>query len=84
MQANVTISQLWNNPSLLRFFFRQQSIDTLEELINRSIGIENTLSTLNAETEGRDLDEVEEEFYEMQVEELAEQFGIELHEEEED
>lgn len=82
MQANVTISQLWNNPSLLRFFFRQQSIDTLEELINRSIGIENTLSTLNAETEGRDLDEVEEEFYEMQVEELAEQFGIELHEEE--
>lgn len=79
MQANVTFSQLYTNPSVMKFFFRQQSIDTLEDLISRSsMDDDGTLKRLEEATCCDGLDTIEEDFYELSVEELAEQFDIEL------
>lgn len=87
MKAELTIRQLYYNPSILDFFFRTQSRRHFEELVEKST--EDSLVTLqriedNAEWDYEDLDELEEDFYDMSVEELAEQFGIDLQEEEED
>lgn len=79
MQANVNFKELQSNPSLLGFFFRTQSEDTFNELLGRSaLSIEDTLTKLNDATWCDELDTIEEDFYELSVEELADQFDIEL------
>lgn len=79
MQANVTFSQLYTNPSVMKFFFRQQSIDTLEDLLSRSaMDDDGTLERLEAATWCDELDTIEEDFYQLSVEELAKQYDIEL------
>lgn len=86
MKAEITFDQLYWNPSLLGFFFRSQSIRTMEELLDRSVDRRAAVSliTENAEWDYEDLDELEEDFHNDSVEELAKKFGIVLQEEDED
>lgn len=85
MKATVTISNIYWNKSLSGFFFRDQSYKTLEKLVNNAaISGEAVLNTLDEQTDDDDLDDVEENFYNMSVEELAEQYGIELEESDDD
>lgn len=83
MKAEITFNQLWANPSVRKFFFRTQSENTLQELADRSADWEDALQKIE-ESIYEDLDEVEEMFYEETVEELAEEFGIELTEDEDE
>ena len=85
MKAEVTINNIYWNKSLSNFFFRDQAYKTLEELVNRStMGGEQTLNALDDATDDMDIDDVEETFYSESVEYCAEEFGIELEEEEDD
>ena len=85
MKAEVTIEQVWLNKSLSDFFFRDQAYNTLEELVARSsMGDLDTIYHLNDATEDMDIDDVEEMFYSESVEYCAEEFGIELEEEEDE
>ena len=87
MKAEITFNQLWDNPSVRSFFFREQSTKTLQELIDRANeyatdvceAVENY-----AEMNGCDLDYIEDMFYEDSVEELAKEFGIELLDDEDE
>ena len=81
MTTEVTISNIYWNKHLANFFFRSQAYDTLEELLERSsMGGQFTLEALDDQTEGADLDNVEEMFYSDSVEEIADYYGIELDE----
>lgn len=85
MVANVTFSNIYWNNSLRSFFWREQSMDTLEELMSRStMPKDDILERLDEQTETEDIDDVEEDFYSLSVEELADNYGIELEEEEEE
>ena len=85
MVANVTFSSIYWNNSLRSFFWRAQSMDTLEELMCRStMDEDDILELLDEQTETEDIDDVEEDFYSLSVEELAENYGIELEEEEDE
>lgn len=83
MKAEVTISNIYWNKGLSNFFFREQALSTLEELVSRStMNGQDTLDTLGDATEDMDIDDVEEMFYSESVEYCAEEFGIELEDEE--
>ena len=85
MKAEVTISNIYWNNSLSDFFFRDQAYNTLEELVKRSaMSGQDTLDALDNATEDMDIDDVEETFYSESVEYCAEEFGIELEEEEDE
>ncbi|MCR5270573.1 MAG: hypothetical protein K6D91_06100 [Prevotella sp.] len=85
MKADVTISNIYWNAGLKNFFFRDQAFSTLEELVKRStMGGQVTLNALDEVTNDMDIDDVEETFYSESVESCAEEFGIELEEEEDD
>ena len=85
MKAEVTISNIYWNKSLSDFFFRSQAYNTLEELVKRStMSGQGTLDTLDNATEDMDIDDVEEMFYSESVEYCADEFGIELEEEEDE
>lgn len=85
MKAEVTISNIYWDKGLSNFFFRDQALSTLEELMRRSTmsGAE-TLDALNDATDDMDIDDVEEMFYSESAEYCAEEFGIELEEEEDE
>ena len=81
MKADVTMQQVWYNTGLLHFFFRQQAIDTLEELLNRSIyDWDTTLNIIDGQSDedSMDLSEIEEYCYNDSVEDVAERFSINL------
>lgn len=85
MEAKVTINNIFWNKSLSNYFFREQAYKKLEELVQRSAMDEyDTLDALNDATYDMDIDDVEETFYSESVEYCADEFGIELEEEEED
>lgn len=85
MKAEVTISNIYWNNSLSDFFFRDQAYNTLEELVKRStMSGQDTLDALDDATDGMDIDDVEEMFYSESVEYCADEFGIELEEEEDE
>ena len=85
MKAEVTISGIYWNKGLSNFFFRDQAYETLEELINRStMSGQDTLDALDSATDGMDIDDVEETFYSDSVEHCADEFDIELEEEEDE
>jgi len=85
MVANVTFSNIYCNNSLRNFFWREQSMDTLEELMSRStMADDDILELLDERTETEDIDEVEEDFYSLSVEELADNYGIELQDEDDE
>ena len=81
MKTNITIEQIYMNPSLAGFFFRKQAFETLDLLVNMStLGVFETISIIDDLTEGQDLDEIEELFYSYGADTIAEDFGIELNE----
>jgi hypothetical protein len=85
MKAEVTISNIYWNKGLSNFFFREQALSTLKELIKRSATDGAlTLGELDDATEGMDINDVEETFYSESVEYCADEFGIELEEEEDE
>jgi len=86
MQAEITFSQVWNNPSVRRFWFREQSENTLQELADKSVDFEDALDKIEdyANNNNLGLDEIEEMFYEDSVKELANEFEIELYDDEEE
>lgn len=79
MKANVTLSQMWYNPSLMGFFMRKQAADTLEEFISRAHDKtgKTTDELLNIlEDRYEDVDEMEEDMYNHSVEEIADIVGV--------
>lgn len=70
----------------MNFFFRSQAEKTLEELMNRAKDRPGAIDTIEmwCEREDYDVDSLEEDFYNDTVEELAERFGIELDEPEDE
>ena len=85
MKAEVTISNIYWNKSLSNFFFREQALSTLEELVRRStMSGHDTLDALDEATDNMDIDDVEETFYSESVEYCANEFDIELEEEEDE
>ena len=85
MKAEVTISNIYWNKGLSNFFFRDQAYKTLEELVTRStMSGQDTLDALDDATDGVDIDDVEEMFYDESVEYCAEELGIEIESEEEE
>ena len=85
MKAEVTISNIYWNKSLSDFFFRKQAYKRLEKLVERStMSGQDTLDALDNATDDMDIDDVEETFYSESVEYCAEEFGIELEEEEDE
>jgi hypothetical protein len=85
MKAEVTISNIYWNKGLSNFFFRDQAYETLEELVKRSaMNGQDTLDALDEATDDMDIDDVEETFYSESVEYCADEFDIELEEEEDE
>ena len=86
MKAEVTFSELYWNESLMRFFFRGQSIRTLDELMGKVADKGDAINAIevHAEINNYSVDDVEEMFYEYTVEELAREFDLELESDDED
>ena len=86
MKAEITFRQVWYNPSILDFFFRSQAERTLEGLISKVASTTDALEKIEdyANDNDLDLDAIEEMFYEDSVKELAEEFGIEIEDEEDE
>lgn len=86
MKAEITMSQLWWNPSVMEFFMRNQAQDTLEELINKYVDEDKEciLDKIEdyAEASGYDLDDLEVMFYNDTVEEIIEELGLPTYEDE--
>lgn len=87
MKIDIDFYTLYVNKRILDFFFRQQSEDTLEELLNRAR--KETKFVLDdiddyAFCNNLDADGIEEMFYNESVEWIARELGIELEEEEEE
>ena len=81
MRTDVTIKQLYYNNSLLNYFFRTQAQNTFHELLDRAEdSIEDVLDQLSLHFEDMELDDVEEIFYNDQVQEIADTYGISLME----
>lgn len=79
MKTTINLEQIYFNMSLKNFFFRDQSYNTLEELVNRStLSGEDTLSHLDEYYQGSDLDDVEEMFYSESVEYIANDCGLDI------
>jgi len=83
MKAEISISQVYCNASLLNFFFRTQSENTFNELFE-SVEEENNQVFEAIENYCDDLDEVEELFYNESISELCEMFELTLISEEEE
>lgn len=86
MKAEVTFSELWQNESLMSFFFREQSIRTLDELMKKVADKRDAINAIEVHAEFSDysVDDVEEMFYEYTVEELAREFDLELESDDEE
>lgn len=85
MNVEITFRDLDNSKNVRGYFWRTQAEETLEELLERSsIGREETLDSLDAQTSYDDMNDIEESFYTDSVEDLADRFGIELEKEDED
>lgn len=80
MIANITFAQIWNNPECVRgLFFREQSYDTLEELVNL-LGADKNVYAFNVltnviEEAYSSVDDLEEDCHNLTAEELADSLG---------
>lgn len=86
MKAEITLEQVYWNKGLMDFFMRKQSRKTMEDLCDRAkIHTREVIDTIDSffEDEGIEWEDLEEMFYDMSTEELAEDFGIELVDDEE-
>ena len=86
MKAEVTFSELYWNEAIISFFFRKQSIRTLDELMKKVADKGDAINAIevHAEISGYSVYDVEEMFYEYTVEELAREFDLELESDDED
>ena len=83
MKAEITIKRLYYNASIMNFFFRTQSENTFNELIEKCT--ESNDEIFNAiENYSDDLDIIEEMLYNDDVEEIATELGLTIAEEEEE
>ena len=81
MRTDVTLKQLYYNNSLLNYFFRTQAQNTFLELLDRAEdSIDDVLEHLDICFGYMCLDDVEEIFYNDQVQEIADTYGISLME----
>lgn len=85
MKAEITMSQMYWNPSILGFFFTKQAQNTLTELLDKAEDRETALEQIDSTADSWDMDadSIGDMFHDMTVEELAAQFEIDLVEEEE-
>ena len=82
MKAQLSISNLYYNKSLLNFFFRTQSEEEFNNLFTRVE--EEREDVFNAiETYSDDLDDIEEMFYSDSIDEIISNLGLTAIEEEE-
>lgn len=86
MKAEITFHQLYWNKSLLNFFFRTQAEETMEELVHKAKDWQNAVESIEAYCDANEItvDDLEEIFYGELVEDIAEMFGIELDQEEDE
>ena len=83
MKAELTIKQLYYNASIMNFFFRTQTENTFNELIEKCT--ESNDEIFNAiENYSDDLDTIEEMLYNDSIEEIATELGLTISEEEEE
>lgn len=82
MNANITISQVYHNSSLMSFFFRSQAEETFNELCDKA----NDLYELFDRIEDlfNDLDEFEEFLYDESLDYIFEYIGKEFFDIEEE
>lgn len=78
MNAEITFSQLYWNCSLMGFFFREQSKLAVEDLMARVEDPQTAIEKIDEFASDCELDDIEEMFYNDDVEDLAETFGLEL------
>ncbi len=71
--------QVWNNPSLMNFFMREQAQETLTELIDRYGNQDELFDEIESTYE--DIDDLEEDLYSMSVGEFAAYNDLELNHE---
>lgn len=76
MTTNLTITQLLQNPSLWNYFFRKQSQEELQNLIDSSSDKLGLLNALDDYSSDIDLDEIEEMFYELDKKELINEMDL--------
>ena len=81
MKAEITLKQLWLNPSVAGFFFRQQAWKEFEKLVDL-VGAresEDQFDALSYAVEGvyMDLDEFKEDLYDRTAEEIVGDLMIE-------
>lgn len=86
MKAEITFNQLYWNPRIMDYFFRTQAVNTLDELLDRAVNRMDAVNKIDeyAEWHYNDLDDLEEDFYNESVEDLADMFCIELQDDEEE
>ena len=81
MKAEITLKQLWFNPQIASFFFRQQAWKEFEKLVDL-VGAresEDQFDALSYAVEGvyMDLDEFKEDLYDRTAEEIVGDLMIE-------
>lgn len=85
MIANVTISNLYWNKSLMSFFFRSQSQNTLEEVLEKTtLNPQSAIDALDEYFEESDIDDVEETFYSESAEFILDMVGMPYEEDEDE
>lgn len=77
MKTEITFSQLMADNSLMNFFFRKQARITFKELLD-SVEESSTEVFSSMESYSEDLNEIEEIFYNNNVEEITEIFSLNL------
>lgn len=87
MRIEISFEALYISQRLYYYFFREQSRDTLEDLIYFSkVDMRSVFGAIDsyAEQNNYDIDDIEEMFYNESVEDIAKEIDIELEEEEEE
>lgn len=84
MKAEITMAQMYWNPSILGFFFTKQAQNTLTKLLDKAEDRETALEQIDdhADSWDMDADAIGDMFHDMTVEELATEFEIDMKEEE--
>ena len=76
MTTTLTITQLLQNPSLWNYFFRKQSQEEMQNLIDSSSEKLGLLNALDDYSSDIDLDEIEEMFYDLDKKELINEMDL--------
>lgn len=87
MKIEISLESLYLSQRLYNYFLREQSRDTLDDLISASNLDRHHLFELiesYAEQNNYDIDDIDEMLYNESVEKIAKEIGIELKEEEEE